>query len=92
MDKPTIPEVIARFAAYYARPENRAWGSLHLVLDDGNVMDQHVAFCQQIALERGDQDGAELAAILKQMSKSQRIRLPFKVYAWIDSHKPNEAN
>lgn len=28
--KPTIPEVVDRFAAYYAR--NPAWGSLHVVL------------------------------------------------------------
>ncbi len=55
MDKPTIPEVIDRFRAYHAW--NLTWGSLHIVLDDGNVDDDSVAFCKGWALEHGDAEG-----------------------------------
>ena len=71
----TIPEVLDRFARYYALPGNGAWGSLHIVLDDGNVDDSHVAFCQNNAHERGDTEGEQLAMILAMMTKSQRSRL-----------------
>jgi hypothetical protein len=74
--KPTIPEVIDRFAAYYRRPGNGAWGSLHVVLDDGNVEDQFVRFCINVALEEGDIEGAALGEILLTMSKTQRAKLP----------------
>lgn len=43
--KPTIPDVIDRFRAYFAQPSNGAWGSLHIVLDDNNVDDDSVRFC-----------------------------------------------
>jgi hypothetical protein len=71
--KPTIPEVIEGFRAYHAR--ELAWGSLHVVLDDGNVADADVAFCAELARERGDAEGAELAELLARMSKTQRARL-----------------
>ena len=78
--KPTLGDavLIERFAAY-----NRihgAWGSLHIVLDDGNVRDDHVTFCREYATKNGDTEGAELAEILLTMSKTQRLRLPDKVY------------
>ena len=41
MRKPTIPEVRARFQRYHK--DNPSWGSLHIVLDDGNVSDGNVA-------------------------------------------------
>lgn len=79
MNKPTIPEVLLRFRSYYER--NRAWGSLHVVLDDGNVADDHVRSCEQYAKENGDTEGATLAAILLTMSKTQRLKLPNAVDA-----------
>jgi hypothetical protein len=75
--KPTIPDVVERFAAYYAK--NLAWGSLHIVLDDGNVEDSSVKFCIENAQERGDVEGKGLAEILLQMSKTQRAKLPSAV-------------
>ena len=71
--KPTIPDVIDRFRAYHA--EHLTWGSLHIVLDDGNVRDSDVAFCEQWAREHGDEEGEALARILAQMSKTQREKL-----------------
>ena len=73
--KPTIPEVIDRFIAYHGLPENAAWGSLHIVLEDDNVDDSSVRYCIDYALERGDKEGAELAKILLRMSKTQRLKL-----------------
>jgi hypothetical protein len=72
-DKPTIPEVLDRFRAYHE--SEPVWGSLHIVLDDGNVDDSDVMFCVRYALENGDDEGAELARILLKMSRTQRLKL-----------------
>lgn len=73
--KPTVPEVLPIVRAYYAKPGNLAGGSLHIVLDDGNVGDDCVEFCEKEATERGDDDGVALARILRRMSKTQRHKL-----------------
>lgn len=73
-NKPIPDDVLVRFAAY-AR-QHLTWGSLHIVLDDGNVRDSDVAFCQKYARERGDAEGAFLADVLAGCSKSQRLNLP----------------
>lgn len=73
--KPTIPSVVALFAAYHEAPGNGAWGSLHVALDDGNLDDGSVLFCRDVAREDGDTRGYQLAFILLGMSKSQRRRL-----------------
>lgn len=77
--KISIPDVVDQFRAYYRKPGNGGWGSLHIVLDDGNVRDDDVLFCWNWAAERGDADGARLASILMQMSKTQRRKLPAAV-------------
>lgn len=69
----TVPEVKARFEVY--RLNNPSWGSLHTVLEDNNVKDDHVQSCIRYALEEGDQEGVELGNILLKMSKSQRLKL-----------------
>lgn len=83
----TIPDVVERFANYYEKPGNGAWGRLHVVLDDGNVDNKHVEFCVGSALEIDDKDGAELARTLLQMSRGQRLRLPNAVHAFIKQRK-----
>lgn len=72
--KPSIPEVVPLFLPYYTKHD--AWGSLHIVLDDGNVDDSHVRFCMESAKENGDFEGYTLASILLGMSKTQRLKLP----------------
>jgi hypothetical protein len=62
-----------RFKAY--RKAHDGWGSLRIVLADGNVKDKHVTQCQEMALKGNDVEGAELANILLTQSKSQRIKL-----------------
>lgn len=73
--KPTIPEVAPFIRMYYAMDGHGVGGSLHIVLDDGNVEDHSVSFCRTWALERQDYFGAALANILLRMSRSQRWRL-----------------
>ena len=77
--KLTLPDVLADFIAYYR--QQLAWGSLHIVLDDGNVEDSSVRFCQHYATQHGDVEGARLAGLLLQMSRTQRLKLPRRVHA-----------
>ena len=70
-----ISEVWLLVTAYYAKPGNAAGGSLHLVLDDGNVQDEHVEFCRDYAAREGDEDGVALAELLLEMSVAQRERV-----------------
>ena len=71
-DKPTITDaLVARLRDY----NPGAWGSLHIVMEDGNVRDGDVEFCIQDALKLRDWRGAELACVLRQMSRTQRRKL-----------------
>lgn len=87
MSKPTIPEVVPQFAAYYQKPGNGAWGSLHIVLDDGNVKDDDVVFCMECAEKRNDIDGYNLAQLLLRMSKTQRKKLWYAVKKYVGEAK-----
>lgn len=62
-----------RFRAYHRK--NITWGSLHIVLDDLNLEDHSVEFCLSYAKENGDREGAELAEILRKLSRTQRRRI-----------------
>lgn len=69
--KPTIPEVLDRFAAYHR--EHPCWsGGLHVVLDEGNVSDSSVRH----AVERTEGEAHDLAKLLLRMSRTQRLKLP----------------
>lgn len=71
--KPSLPEHIERFRAYHKL--DCAWGSLHVVLSDGNISDDNVRHCIEWAKEKGDIEGMELAKILLTMSKTQRGKI-----------------
>jgi len=60
---------------------NDAGGSLHIVLDDGNISDDDVTFCINYAKKKGDTKGVELAEILLRMSKTQRRKLAALFYS-----------
>jgi hypothetical protein len=85
--KPTIPEVVPLFAAYYQKPGNGVWGSLHCVLDDGNVRNCDVEDARFHAAERHDEDGKTLANILARMSRTQRLKLPDAVDDYIKNQE-----
>jgi hypothetical protein len=73
MVKPTVPEVLPIVREYYE--EHAAGGTLHIVLDDGNVDDSDVQFCIDYARRQGDNAGVFLGQILLRMSKTQRLKL-----------------
>lgn len=77
----TIPDVVARFADYYQAPGNGAWGSLHVMLDDGN--EDAANFCYEFAIEHGDHEGAALAEICMNLTATQIRKLPSKVHEYI---------
>lgn len=52
-----------------------AGGSLHIVLDDGNIDDESVDFCIQDAIEHKDAQGEQLANKIRQLHWRQRARL-----------------
>lgn len=80
MGRLTIPEVVEQFAAYYEKPENGAWGSLHVVLDDiGNVNDDSVRGVIDFAREKADVEGEYLGELLLRLTRTQRAKLPSKV-------------
>lgn len=73
--RPTVERVVGLVRAYRSLPENDCGGSLHIVLDDRNLEDSHVAFCRDYAIERHDIDGAMIAGLMLQMTRSQRARV-----------------
>lgn len=73
--KPECPEVLPLVREYYAQHGNGSGGSLHVVLDDHNVEDCFVDMAVGHALTMGDIDGMALAAVLRMMSKTQRLKL-----------------
>jgi hypothetical protein len=79
-EKPTVDRVGPLVREFYGLPGNGVGGSLHIVLDDGNVEDGSVRFCRDYALEHGDAIGYALANVLLRMSKTQRHKLYRGVY------------
>lgn len=74
-EKPTVDVVEHLVRAYYAVHGNEAGGSLHILLDDGNVSDDSVRFCVTSARRQDDEKGEALARVLLRMSKTQRLKL-----------------
>jgi hypothetical protein len=68
-------KVQALLATYYAKPGNEAGGSLHIVLDDGNIDDDDVDWCIARARERGDEDGVRLGSIIRALPRDQRAHV-----------------
>lgn len=73
--KPTIPEVMPLVRELYATPQGTCGCCLHIVLDDGNIEDDHVRFCVDWAVKHDHPKCAELARVLLRMSKTQRKKL-----------------
>jgi hypothetical protein len=75
IDRPTLDAVLPLVAAYRSIPGNEQGGSLHIVLEDGNLRRRDIAWCREYARERGDEEGVMLAELLLALSLSQRRRL-----------------
>src|SRR6185369_16413008 len=72
-DKPTVPEVLPLVQSIYSRHSGGC--CLHIVTDDGNVEDDHVAFCLKYAKEQGHPDCVTAAELLLRMTKTQRRKI-----------------
>jgi hypothetical protein len=75
-----VPQVLAMVRSYAAIEGNDTGGSLHVVLDDGNVDDSTVRSCIHDARQRGDQPGVKLGEALLQMSRTQRLKIARQFY------------
>jgi len=53
--------------------DNPAGGSLHIVLDDGNLGDNSVSFCYGYASAKEDNLGVHIAFLMELMNIKQRI-------------------
>lgn len=75
--KGDVPTAINMAREYYNKPGNPhvGGGSLHIVLDDGNITNNDILFCIKWAKERNDQDGVALGEYLLTLSKTQRKKL-----------------
>lgn len=73
--KPTVREVAPLVRDFYDLPGNAVGGSLHIVLDDGNIEDRNVQFCAAFARADNDTLGEALAGLLLRMSHTQRWKL-----------------
>ncbi len=80
--KPTVPEVLPLVDAYYGFDGCGVGGSLHIVLDDGNLEDEQVQFCIENAIaghwctdDKPDEAGELLGRLLLLMSMTQRRKI-----------------
>lgn len=71
---PFTEEQKALFKEYHN--DHPTWGSLHIVMDDGNIRDSDLAHCLEFATEQGDLRGQELVKILIGLTPYQRYWAP----------------
>ncbi len=79
--KPTVPQVLPLVREFLAMPGNGIGGQLHIVLDEGNVNDEHVDMCIAQARDTSDHCAQALGWVLRRMSKTQRRKLSALVVA-----------
>jgi hypothetical protein len=73
LDKPTIPDILPLLRDYVR--DNPVGGSLHVVLDDGNIENSSIETCLNTAKELNDERAIVLANLLLKMSRTQRKKL-----------------
>jgi hypothetical protein len=65
---------------YYSNERFCCGGSLHIVLDDGNLEDWHVSWCAGYACAMNDGAGSNIANLMLLMTVKQRERVYEKLY------------
>jgi len=73
MDKGWFDPVMEKVRAYHF--DNPTFGSLHVVLDAGNLDRENVSFCAGWAAAKTDNDAIELIDYLRLMTAEQRRRV-----------------
>ncbi len=71
MNRPSVFQVVRLVDAYYRA--NAVGGNLHIVLDDGNLQDSHIAFSRSEAIADDDPAGVFIADLLLQMTMAERF-------------------
>lgn len=72
----TVDEVLVLVRRYYhLEPRNCCGGSLHVVLDDGNLGDADVLHCISWAETEGDPEGITLGLNLLELTEAEREEL-----------------
>ena len=75
-----VNEILKLAKEYYLIEGNSIGGSLHIVLDDGNIEDDNIKFCINYAKQNDDIKGVELAELILQCSYTQRKKLYRKLH------------
>ncbi|MGV8914370.1 MAG: hypothetical protein ACOH1X_02865 [Kaistella sp.] len=70
--KPLVKNLIQY---YYFDLVNPTGGYLHIVLDDGNLDDQSIYFCQNECSKNGDTFGYFLATLLREFTEDELQKL-----------------
>jgi hypothetical protein len=68
----TVPDVLPLLRQFASVPGNECGGTLHIVLDDGNIDDDSVRWVVKYAREQQDPLGVQLAETLLRLSMTQR--------------------
>jgi hypothetical protein len=74
-----IEEVRKLCDKYYY--DNPSGGSLHIVLDDGNMGNHHLEFCLEEARKNDDPDAVEIALKILDLTATERTKL-FSLYPY----------
>jgi hypothetical protein len=70
-----ILKLIQLAKEYYAIEGNGVGGNLHIILDDGNIENNHIEYCLELSRQKNDLKGIELCELLLKISKTQRNKL-----------------
>lgn len=71
----SVRELAVLCKEYYKHPDNGAWGSLHIALDDSNLSDSSIVFCLVTAVKRNDELGQFIAKNMLEFTETQRRKL-----------------
>lgn len=74
------PDIVPLVREFKKNPDNGVGGNLHIFLEDGNIEDDHIAFCLSKCVERGDDLGEAICRLSLRMSHTQRKRLSREFY------------
>lgn len=81
--EPTIEQLLDATKEFYQMPNNECGGSLHVVLDDGNLDRKTLLFAIDYALARADYEAVFLAKMLLKVDILKR-KLLYQLFQEID--------
>jgi len=77
-----LSQFIALCKKYYQDPRFGCGGSLHIVLDDGNLEDSSVSWCAGYACAQNDGAGQQIADLMEIMTYKQREKIYFNYHLY----------